>query len=322
MKLLLHASTLLAAATALTSSARSDVVISNFSAGVGTGTAFGAGATTMFKAFGFTMGSTAYVLDDVVLSMNFNNANPVPVVSIWSDSNGPSAPLFTLTNPAMMAGQAEFTFTAGSTFRLEANTTYWLHVASNPTNGVAFLWDGTAPSTDPSGVATSAGYNFNGASSAFRNRLEVNGTPDGGLGTSYCSPAVANSTGNPATIEASGSLSVAANDVTLTADDLPQSSFGFFLTSRTQGLVMNPGGSMGTLCLGGSIGRYVGPGQIKNSGAVGSYFLDLDLTQTPTPTGLVAIATGETWNFQSWYRDAVGGVATSNFTNGVSLTFQ
>ena len=38
--------------------------------------------------------------------------------------------------------------------------------------------------------------------------------------------------------------------------------------------------------------------------------------------GAVAVVAGETWNFQGWHRDAVGGSATSNFTQGVSVTFQ
>ncbi len=144
----------------------------------------------------------------------------------------------------------------------------------------------------------------------------------GGIGTSYCGPAVANSTGNSASLTATGSTAVAQNDVTLVASSLPNNSFGFFLASRTQGLVNQPGGSQGVLCLGGSIGRYVGPGQIRNSGATGSFDLVLNLTQTPTPSGLVAIAAGQSWNFQAWYRDAVGGVATSNFTDGRAISFQ
>jgi hypothetical protein len=71
----------------------------------------------------------------------------------------------------------------------------------------------------------------------------------------------------------------------------------------------------------GSIGRYVGPGQVQNTGATGGFSLQLDLTQTPTPTGFVVVAAGETWHFQTWHRDAVGGVATSNFTDAVSITF-
>jgi len=102
---------------------------------------------------------------------------------------------------------------------------------------------------------------------------------------------------------------------------MPLNAFGFFLASRTQGAVNQPGGSQGVLCLGGAIGRYVGPGQIKNSGATGSFSLAIDNTRLPTPTGPVAGVVGETWNFQAWYRDAVGGTATSNFTNGLAVTW-
>ena len=143
-----------------------------------------------------------------------------------------------------------------------------------------------------------------------------------GIGVSYCGPAVANSTGSSAEISASGSAVASDNNLTLTADILPTNAFGFFLTSMTQGLVMGPGGSQGNLCLGGSIGRYVGPGQIQNSGATGSFSLALDLTQHPTPMGFVTVMGGQTWNFQAWYRDSVGGMATSNFTDGLSISFQ
>jgi len=145
---------------------------------------------------------------------------------------------------------------------------------------------------------------------------------DGGsLGTTYCS-SLANSTGAVSSLSAAGSVVVATNDLTLTAADLPPSSFGFFLASRTQGNVPNPGGSEGVLCLGGAIGRFVGPGEIKNSGPNGEFSLTLDLTQLPSPTGFVAAIPGETWNFQAWHRDSVGGVAVSNFTDGLSTALQ
>ena len=142
------------------------------------------------------------------------------------------------------------------------------------------------------------------------------------FGQSYCGPAVANSTGAPATIRAEGSAFAAQNNLRLFAESLPNNSFGFFLTSRTQGVVAHPGGSRGNLCLGGAIGRYVGPGQIRNSGTTGAFNLQVNLTQHPTPSGFVQVLANETWNFQAWYRDAVGGVATSNFTNGVSVLFR
>jgi hypothetical protein len=85
---------------------------------------------------------------------------------------------------------------------------------------------------------------------------------------------------------------------------------------------MNPGGSTGNLCLGGSIGRYTGPGQVQNSGALGTFSLAIDLTDMPTPTGGVPALVGQTWNFQAWFRDAILGLPTSNFTDALALTFR
>jgi len=45
-------------------------------------------------------------------------------------------------------------------------------------------------------------------------------------------------------------------------------------------------------------------------------------TQTQTPTGFVAVAAGETWSFQAWHRDSVGGATVSNFTNGLEVDFK
>lgn len=140
------------------------------------------------------------------------------------------------------------------------------------------------------------------------------------LGTHYCN-AVANSTGNIGVMAVVGSDVAANNSVVLGASDLPLNSFGFFLTGMAQANTGQPGGSQGVLCIGGAIGRYVGAGQIKNSGATGSFNLALNLTQTPTPTGLVSVMGGETWNFQAWHRDSLGGVATSNFTDAVEVAF-
>jgi len=68
------------------------------------------------------------------------------------------------------------------------------------------------------------------------------------------------------------------------------------------------------------VGRYVG--NVLNAGAAGTYSLTLDLANTPQPNGFVSVTAGETWNYQSWYRDAIAGVPTSNFTDGVSVLFQ
>ncbi|MEM6671811.1 MAG: hypothetical protein AAF726_03150 [Planctomycetota bacterium] len=141
------------------------------------------------------------------------------------------------------------------------------------------------------------------------------------VGTNYCI-ANANSTGQPGVISAIGSSAALDNDVTLIASELPTNSFGYFLTSQVQGFVSMPGGSAGTLCLVGAIGRYTGAGQIQSSGLLGRFALTLDLTVTPTPTGFVNVSPGETWYFQAWHRDAVGGQVTSNFTDGLQVDFQ
>ena len=142
----------------------------------------------------------------------------------------------------------------------------------------------------------------------------------GVIGTNYCGPANLNSTGQSAVITATGSEVVQANLLTLTSSQLPQHQFGHFLNSQTQGFVPFAGGSQGNLCLAGSIGRYNRPGEILSSGAGGTFSLVLDLTDTPQPTGSVSILAGETWNFQAWFRDNNPG-PTSNFTDGVSITF-
>ena len=143
----------------------------------------------------------------------------------------------------------------------------------------------------------------------------------GSIGTPYCTAAT-NSTGYAARTRACGVELVAANDVTLIAYQMPPNTFGIFVVSATQGFTAMPGGSMGNLCLGGQIGRYIGPGQILDSGAVGRFSLALDLTRTPTPTALVAVQPGDTWHYSTWFRDVVGGVQTSNFADGLSITYQ
>jgi glucose/arabinose dehydrogenase len=139
----------------------------------------------------------------------------------------------------------------------------------------------------------------------------------GTIGDSYCDPAVVNSTGLPAVLEMRGSDRVSENDVRLDVEQLPQNSLGYFLASQTQSFIPNPGGSMGNLCIFGTIGRFIA--QAQNSGPSGTFSFNLDLSNMPPP--LSAVAIGETWNFQAWYRD-FQLVVTSNFTNAVSVDFQ
>ena len=130
-----------------------------------------------------------------------------------------------------------------------------------------------------------------------------------------------NSTGQTGRMSGSGSASVANNDLTLGAERLPLNSFGYFLTGTAQASTPVPNANQSILCIGGPIGRYTGPGQLRNSGSSGTFSLQIDLARTPTPTGIVAVVAGQTRNFQAWHRDAVNGTAVSNFTDGLSVTF-
>lgn len=137
----------------------------------------------------------------------------------------------------------------------------------------------------------------------------------------YCSPAALNSTGTDGKMSASGSGDIAANDVTLRADDLPLDSFGYFINSQMRGFVAGPT-TPGIVCLGSPIGRFVGPGEVLNSGSTGSFSLAIDLNAIPQPNGALAVQPGDTWHFQAWHRDSVGGSASWNFTDGLSVTFR
>ena len=77
-----------------------------------------------------------------------------------------------------------------------------------------------------------------------------------------------------------------------------------------------PPGSQGILCLLGSkIHRYAGA--VANTGPGGAFGLAIDLAAIP---GHGAVLSGETWNFQCWFRDS-NPSPTSNFTDGISVTF-
>ncbi|MCP5021468.1 MAG: hypothetical protein GY930_06800 [bacterium] len=139
----------------------------------------------------------------------------------------------------------------------------------------------------------------------------------------YCATLEGNSTGSPATISIPGSIVVSDQDFRLRVDHLPLGEFGYFLNSTGIDFAANYSGSQGNLCLGGGapIGRHNRMYEIRNSGTTGSYELALDLNDLPTTLGSHVVMAGETWNFQSWYRDH-NPTSTSNFSDVVSVEFQ
>ncbi|MEM6571897.1 MAG: hypothetical protein AAF957_26010 [Planctomycetota bacterium] len=63
------------------------------------------------------------------------------------------------------------------------------------------------------------------------------------VGTSYCSPGAPNSLDATSRLSGVGSRRPSDDDLTLVAFDVSFSSFGYFLASRSQGFVVQPGGS-------------------------------------------------------------------------------
>ncbi|MCP5021276.1 MAG: hypothetical protein GY930_05830 [bacterium] len=153
--------------------------------------------------------------------------------------------------------------------------------------------------------------------------LVVGGVDLCSMGSNFCGPAPDNSAGQPGEISARGSLQASANNVTLVASDLPHDRFGYFLVSRGQGVLQNPAGSWGHLCLAGAhpIGRLNEISSIGFSQG-GRFEIPIDLTNLPEPPGYSPVQAGETWNFQAWHRDIVAGQSGSNLTNGLEITFQ
>lgn len=139
---------------------------------------------------------------------------------------------------------------------------------------------------------------------------------DARVSLSYCGPAVPNSTGSSARLLALGSSLVADAGLFLRAVDMPPLQPALPVCSLDRGLVPAVGGSAGTLCLGGAIGRF--PLTATDGG--GSLELQVGLGALPTPTGTVPAVAGASWNFQVWFRDPLGG--GSNLTDGATVVFE
>jgi len=132
----------------------------------------------------------------------------------------------------------------------------------------------------------------------------------GVIGVLFCAPN-ANSTGAQARIVARGTDALAALDLTLEAYALPPGLAGFFVLSRTRDQVPV---NQGVLCLGAPQIRL--SANVLNSGASGAVSLAFPFSALPP-----LFASGETWNFQYWYRDLNPG-AVANFTDAVELLWR
>lgn len=158
------------------------------------------------------------------------------------------------------------------------------------------------------GVSLQSEAASDGASGSITlERLDARGVHDAG-----CS-AAPHGGGRAARLLVGGSDLRSADAVLLDARDLPPAAFGIFVCARA-GRAPGPGG----LCLSGTIGRFVAPGEVWSADGGGRALLRIGLDRLPLGPGGVSASVGETWHFQGWFRDG----ASSAFTGSAALTLR
>ncbi len=136
-------------------------------------------------------------------------------------------------------------------------------------------------------------------------------------GVNYCGPAIPNSTGQSARINASGSAVAGPEPLVMTAWNMPSNVFGYIIGSPISANVL-PSGTNGRICVGNPLSRFNGGGLIQSTGTAGTFDVPINTESIPSPSGgTTALTTGQTFHFQAWFRDG----NSSNLTDGVEVLF-
>jgi len=132
-----------------------------------------------------------------------------------------------------------------------------------------------------------------------------------GPGTNYCISTV-NSTGAASVISATGSASIASDNLVLTAINLPGQP-GIFIAGPGQDQIpfFN-----GFLCVSPSGLQRFSNVSVPSSGTV----VEAVSIASAAPGGL-NVSAGQPYYFQRWNRDPAGGGASANFSDGLEVTY-
>jgi len=135
--------------------------------------------------------------------------------------------------------------------------------------------------------------------------------PGGGLGSNYCtaSPNSVSAAGAP--MSATGSASIAANDLVLAAGPIPAGEFGVFYHGNNAG--MAPFGD-GIRCVNGQTVRLWPPSAADAGGTI-------TRAVDNTAASAAGIVSGGSRRFQCWYRDPSGGPNGFNLSDGLLINF-
>ncbi|MCP5021839.1 MAG: hypothetical protein GY930_08670 [bacterium] len=172
--------------------------------------------------------------------------------------------------------------------------------------------------------------------------VQVGSAAPSGIGTPFCDPNSPNSTGASTQLTGSwltgGGIAGGLSDLHLECSNGVSGELGYFLVGSS---FVEPGltVSNGQLCIasgpffrynvlgttGNSVGLFNASGVLRNFAGTSSVGPAGAETGFDVPEALVGgamtIASGSTWNFQVWHRDTPAGTGTSNFSNGLSVTF-
>ena len=136
--------------------------------------------------------------------------------------------------------------------------------------------------------------------------------------TVYCS-GQPNSTGQPANLATLGTYSIAANDLVLSVSGLPAFSAGIMFYGGARASA--PSGQ-GTVCVSGSSTQpVVRMAPVLVSDLLGIVNRVVNMNDPQQSVGAGAILPGQTWRFQYWYRDAIGGQSTWNYSSATEILF-
>ena len=154
-------------------------------------------------------------------------------------------------------------------------------------------------------------------------------------GIVFCGPANNNSTGAPAVLTGNWGSGV-GSDLHLEITSGVPGELVYLLAGNesTAGMPI----SNGQFCLIGtataqffrfnvagtdmnSMGGFDATGTMLNAAGTSATGFGFDVPST-LPAGVpIPVLAGDTWHFQGWYKDTPAGIGTSNFTNGLSVTF-
>jgi len=139
----------------------------------------------------------------------------------------------------------------------------------------------------------------------------------GPCGNDDASAGCANSTGGGAVISASGTASLANDDLTLSLSPMAPFESGIFYVGPNQ-LGVEPVLGDGRRCVGGATNRF----PVVNAGPAGILTFNSVLgfgNSAFVPHNL--FLAGTTWNYQGWYRDGSGPCgSTFNLSNAITIT--